>query len=84
MPAGKLRSRPQNTDLYFRPGFSWTRRAPRLVPYVVPAGCIPSVSRYQAFPSGDPFLVIAIAASNGSVLLPAVLRREVSLAELPC
>ena len=62
--SGKLRSRPQNIDLYFRPGFSWTRRAPRLVPYVVPAGCIPSVSRYQAFPSGDPFLVIAIAASN--------------------
>jgi len=61
---GKLRSRPQNTDLYFRPGFSWTLRAPRLVPYVVPAGCIPSVSRYQAFPSGDPFLAIALAASN--------------------
>ena len=62
--SGKLRSRPQNTDLYFRPGFNWTRRAPRLVPYVVPAGCIPSASRYQAFPSGDPFPAIALAASN--------------------
>jgi hypothetical protein len=54
----------RNTDLYFRPGFSWTRRAPRLVPYVVPAGCIPSVSRYQAFPSGDPYEAIGAAASN--------------------
>lgn len=62
--AGKLRSRPQNTDQYFKPGFSWTRRAPRLVPYVVPAGCIPSVSRYQAFPVGDPYEAVAVAASN--------------------
>ena len=49
---------------YFRPGFSWTRRAPRLVPYVVPAGCIPSVSRYQAFPFGDPYAMIGLVASN--------------------
>jgi hypothetical protein len=62
--AGKLRSRPQNTDLYFLPGFSWTRRATRLVPYVVPAGCIPSVSRYQAFPSGDPYTAVGVVASN--------------------
>jgi hypothetical protein len=61
---GKLKSRPQNTDLYFRPGFSWTRRAPRLVPYVVPAGCIPSVSRYQGFPNGDPFGAVGVVASN--------------------
>lgn len=62
--AGKLRSRPQNTDRYFKPGFSWTRRAPRLVPYVVPEGCIPSVSRYQAFPAADPYGAIAVSASN--------------------
>ena len=61
---GKQRSSLRSTDLYFRPGFSWTRRATRLVPYVIPAGCIPSASRYQAFPSGDPFLAIALAASN--------------------
>lgn len=54
----------RNTQFYFRPGFSWTRRAARLVPYVVPAGCIPSASRYQAFPSGDPFVALALAASN--------------------
>lgn len=61
---GKLRSRPQNTDVYFQPGFSWTLRSPRLVPYVVPPGCIPSVSRYQAFPKGDPIAAVGVIASN--------------------
>jgi hypothetical protein len=37
-------------DLYFHPGISWTLRAFRLIPYVVPTGCIPSASRYMAFP----------------------------------
>ena len=88
--SGKLRSRPQNTDLYFRPGFSWTRRAPRLVPYVVPAGCIPSVSRRppecKQIPGVSfrrPFPGDCACCKQRSVLLPAVLRREVSLAELP-
>ncbi|MBW9106094.1 BREX-1 system adenine-specific DNA-methyltransferase PglX [Paraburkholderia phenoliruptrix] len=47
---GKLRSRPQNIGFYYRPGFSWTRRAVRFYPYVIPSNCIPSVSRYMAFP----------------------------------
>lgn len=47
---GKLRSRPQNVGFYYRPGFSWTRRAVRFYPYVIPSNCIPSVSRYMAFP----------------------------------
>ena len=47
---GKLRSRPQNILFYYRPGFSWTRRAVRFYPYVIPSNCIPSVSRYMAFP----------------------------------
>jgi hypothetical protein len=47
---GKLRSRPQNIAFYYRPGFSWTRRAVRLYPYLIPGNCIPSVSRYMAFP----------------------------------
>ena len=47
---GKLRSRPQNVGFYYRPGFSWTRRAVRFYPYVIPSSCIPSVSRYMAFP----------------------------------
>lgn len=62
--AGKKRSFIRSTDLYFQPGFSWTRRAPRLVPYVVPAGCIPSGSRYQAFPAGDPYVALGLVASN--------------------
>jgi hypothetical protein len=51
-------------DLYFRPGISWTRRHFRLVPYIVSAGCIPSASRYMAFPhEGCESDVIAISAS---------------------
>jgi len=46
---GKLRSRPQNIAYYYRPGFSWTLRAARFYPYVIPGNCIPSVSRYMAF-----------------------------------
>jgi hypothetical protein len=62
---GKLRSRPQNLDFYFRPGFSWTRRAVRLVPYVVPCNTIPTVSRYMAFPeNGLEFTTVAYCASN--------------------
>ncbi|MGH8067007.1 MAG: hypothetical protein ACRERE_17570 [Candidatus Entotheonellia bacterium] len=62
---GKLRSRPQNTLYYFRPGFSWTRRAVRFIPYAIPTGCIPTVSRYMAFPKpGEVFATLGVAASN--------------------
>lgn len=59
-------------NLYFRPGISWTRRHSRLVPYIVPAGCIPSASRYMAFAhEGCESDVIAISAS---VLATAFMR----------
>jgi hypothetical protein len=52
-------------DFYFRPGFSWTLRSVRFVPYTVPSGCIPTVSRYMAFPSrGVEFDSLAVSASN--------------------
>ncbi|WP_205244031.1 BREX-1 system adenine-specific DNA-methyltransferase PglX [Desulfobulbus alkaliphilus] len=47
---GKLKSALRSTIMYHRPGFSWTRRAVRFYPYVIPSNCIPSVSRYMAFP----------------------------------
>jgi hypothetical protein len=62
---GKLRSRPQNMLYYFRPGFSWTRRAVRFIPYAIPTGCISTVSRYMAFPKrGEVFATLGVAASN--------------------
>ena len=52
-------------NLYFRPGFSWTRRAFRLIPYIIPAGCIPSASRYMGFPNeGREYEALAACASN--------------------
>jgi len=51
--------------LYFRPGISWTRRAFRFIPYVIPLGCIPSASRYMAFPKvGSEVKVLGLCASN--------------------
>ena len=62
---GKLRSRPQNIAHYYRPGFSWTRRAARFYPYVVPGNCIPSVSRYMAVPEhGREYDVLGVSASR--------------------
>jgi type I restriction-modification system DNA methylase subunit len=62
---GKLRSRPQNVGFYYRPGFSWTRRAVRFYPYVIPSSCIPSVSRYMAFPEhGREVEALGVCASR--------------------
>ena len=62
---GKLRSRPQNIAYYYRPGFSWTRRAARFYPYVIPGNCISSVSRYMAFPElGCEYDVLGVSASR--------------------
>lgn len=47
---GKLNSRPQNTDYYFRPGLTWPLRAHRFAPQAMPAGCIFSVRGCCAFP----------------------------------
>jgi hypothetical protein len=52
-------------DKYFRPGLSWTQRSVRLVPYVIPAGCIPSAGRYMAFPKpGREFEAVGVLGTN--------------------
>jgi hypothetical protein len=57
-------------DFYFRPGFSWTRRAVRFIPYCVPKGCIFTASRYMAFPkTGLEFAALGVMASNTAVRL---------------
>ena len=62
---GKLRSRPQNLEHYFLPGFSYMLRSFRLVPYIVPAGAVPTAGRAQVFPLGEDILdVFAICSSN--------------------
>lgn len=62
---GRLKSRPQNTQFYFRPGFSWTRRAVRFIPYAIPTGCIPTASRYMAFSkTGAELVALGVTASN--------------------
>jgi hypothetical protein len=62
---GKLRSRPQNVAFYYRPGFSWTRRAVRFFPYIIPGSCVPSVSRYMAFPKqGREFEALGVCSAR--------------------
>lgn len=62
---GKPRSVARNIAYYYRPGFSWTLRAARFYPYVVPGNCIPSASRYMAFPKhGREYDVLGVSASS--------------------
>ena len=62
---GKLRSRPQNLESYFKPGFSYMLRSSRIVPYIVPRGCVPTAGRSQVFPDeGKEIDVLTICASN--------------------
>lgn len=47
---GKVKSRPQNTDFYFRPGLTWSlRSASNFSPRILPAGCIFSHKGPAAF-----------------------------------
>ena len=62
---GKRRATIRNPSYYSRPGFSWTRRAVRFYPYIIPGNCIHSASRYMAFPErGREVEAIGISASR--------------------
>jgi len=63
--AGKLRSALRSEQEYFKPGFSYMLRSTRLVPYLVPAGVMPTAGRAQIFPDqGQEYTVLGICASN--------------------
>lgn len=61
----KLKSRPQNLEYYFLAGFSYMLRSTRLVPYIVPAGVIPTAGRAQVYPAtGQEYALLGFCASN--------------------
>jgi hypothetical protein len=60
---GKVLSRPQNIDYYFRPGLTWPLRASRFAPQPLPAGCIFSVRGYSVFLPED-LLLPALSIFN--------------------
>lgn len=64
--SGKLRSRPQNSDFYFRSGYSYMLRSSRIVPYIVPRGVIPTAGRSQVYPAKEQSeaWMLALLASN--------------------
>lgn len=45
-PGGRV----NNESIYYSPGLSWALRTDYFSPHIVPKGCIPSVSRYEAIP----------------------------------
>jgi hypothetical protein len=57
---------------YFRPGLSYMLRSSRLVPYLVPAGVLPTAGRSQVYPSEG--LEIWLAALLSSNVATAVAR----------
>jgi len=63
---GKLNSRPQNTDFYFRPGLTWPLRAHRYSPAALPAGSIFSVRGYAII--AEPGTLSVLAAVGNSQL----------------
>jgi hypothetical protein len=55
----------KSIEFYFKPGFSYMLRSTRLVPYLVPAGVMPTAGRAQIFPEqGEEYAVLGICASN--------------------
>ena len=62
---GKSRAALRNREVYFQPGFSYMLRSARIVPYIVPAGAIPTAGRAHGFGEGNNLLSgLAVAASN--------------------
>lgn len=61
---GKSRAALRSQELYFKPGFSYMLRSARLVPYIIPAGAIPTAGRAQGFGEGDTLLSALIIASS--------------------
>jgi hypothetical protein len=52
-------------SMYFRPGLSYMLRSIRLVPYIVPAGVIPTAGRSQVYPKeGSEIWLAALLSSN--------------------
>lgn len=62
---GKLLSRPQNIDFYFKGGLTWPLRASKFAPQPLPEGCIFSVRGYSVFlPSQELMAGLAIFNSK--------------------
>jgi hypothetical protein len=62
----------QSVDRYFLPGFSWAKRSNSFEPHVVPAGCIPSVSRY--FATSDKFEIGAVLSIWNTKLIDSIVK----------
>lgn len=83
LPNGRLASRPQNTDFYFRPGLTWPRRTNGLSFRVMPAGCIFADKGPAAFVEGeDPGALLALCAVVNSEPFGALVALQLARTEL--
>lgn len=71
----------QSENLYFRPGFSYMLRSVRLVPYIVPAGVIPTAGRSQVYP--DEKLTYSLMGYCASLVASCVARFSGEKFEFP-
>jgi len=61
---GQPKSVLRSPEYYFLPGFSYMLRSTRLVPYIVPAGVIPTAGRAQVYPKeGKEYYLLGYCAS---------------------
>ena len=62
---GKLLSRPQNIEYFYRPGITWPLRARRFSPQALAEGCVFSARGYAAFvDDGDELATMAVFSSS--------------------
>jgi hypothetical protein len=74
-PSGRVASRPQNLEFFFRPGLTWPRRPHRKVSFrALPAGCVFSENGPALFlPEEYSFVVLAVLNSSVIRLLASLL-----------
>ncbi|MFX1536144.1 MAG: BREX-1 system adenine-specific DNA-methyltransferase PglX [Promethearchaeota archaeon] len=67
--AGKLRSRPQNRDYYFREGITWGKRTDILNLQYLPQGCIFSIEGQAAFLNNPKDIWYALGLLNSDLMV---------------
>jgi len=79
---GRLRSRPQNTDFYFRPGLTWPlRTTSNLSIRALPSGCIFGHKGPSAYvPDDDPEELLALLAVMNSVVFESLVKLQLGAA----
>ena len=79
-PDGRLASRPQNIDYFFRPGLTWSLRTQRGLSFrAMPAGCIFSHKGPGVYiPSDDGRLLLSVLAVVNSLIFRTLVKLQMA------